>query len=141
MTAAEEAAYNAAIKSAEQSVPTLNDYLQRLLTLDSVLIGGGFVVAKGDVLPHAFGVVVLITLLASLGMTLYGLMPTRGRVDVHGLNGLAAYQRFDRRAAEKKAFAAQWASFLLGLALAFGVIGLVAKGPTPQPTPVAPAAP
>jgi len=42
------ATYASAI-SARANDPILNDFLHKLLTLDAALIGGGFVVAKGDV--------------------------------------------------------------------------------------------
>lgn len=131
-TAEERALYDRAIKSHEQSIPTLNDYLQKLLVLDTALIGGGFVVAKGDVLPYWCGVTVLTLLVASLAFVLYGLLPTMGFVTVHAAGGASAYRKFEVMVMMKKNRAMIGSSGWLILALIVGVGGLMAKGP-PQP--------
>jgi hypothetical protein len=124
----EKAAYADAIKTREQTVPTLNDYLQRLVTLDAALIGGGFFVAKGDVLPYWYAVAVLVALVASLVVALCGLMPTIGFFHVHKIDGLDAYRKWETGIVLKKNQAMFFGSLLLVSAFIVGVVGLVAKG-------------
>lgn len=131
-TAEEAANYSNALKAREQTIPTLNDYLQKLLTLDVALIGGGFVVAKGDVLSYWWGVAVLVILIVSLVATLVGLLPTRGRIKPHAVGGVEAYQSWETGIIEMKNRALRLGASLIVLAFAVGVGGLVAKGP-PKP--------
>ena len=60
-------------KARETIVPTLNDLLGRLATIDAALIGGGFVAAKGDALPYWCAVAVVLLLMGSLLLALRGL--------------------------------------------------------------------
>jgi hypothetical protein len=129
LTAQESATLTAAVKTVEQTVPTLNDFLQKLLTLDAALIGGGFVVAKGDVLPYWWGVAVLTVLVVSLAACLIGLLPTRGSVNLYALGGLEAYRRWEIGIIEKKKTAMLVGGCALVLAFAVGVLGMIAKGP------------
>lgn len=131
LTADEAATYANAVKAREQSIPALNDFLQRLLTLNSALIGGGFVVAKGDVLPFWCGVAVLAVLVLSLCATVFGLLPVRGHVAAHAVNGLDAYKTWETGVMEVKRRAVVGAVALLAIAFAVGVAGLAVKGPTP----------
>jgi hypothetical protein len=127
-TPEEDDLYDAARRTVEQSVPTLNEFLGRVLTLDAALIGGGFVVAKGDVLPYWWGVAVLTSLFASLLAALYGLSPTRGMVAPYALGGLELYRAFQQRVSEKKRRAARCAAVALAVAFGVGLLGMIAKG-------------
>ena len=88
--------------------------------MDVALIGGGFIVAKGDVLPYWWGVVVLSILVASLIAVLCGLMPTKGQARPHALGGLEAYQTWETSIIEMKKRAMLWGAGLLALAFAVG---------------------
>lgn len=131
-TAEEQAAYESAVKAREQTIPVLNDYLQRLLTLDTALVGGGFLVAKGDVLPYWCGVAVLALLVSSLACAAYGLLPVMGFVRLHAPGGLHAYQKWEDGVILKKNQAMVFGSAILVAALVVGVGGLVAKGKPPE---------
>ena len=75
LTDDELSAYDNAGKSTEQTIPVLNDFLQKLATLDSAMIGGGLLIAKGDILPIQFGIFALLILTASLLCAIIGWKP------------------------------------------------------------------
>ncbi|OWK34283.1 hypothetical protein [Fimbriiglobus ruber] len=123
-----EAAYHAtAIKTVEQTVPTLNDFLGKMVTLNAALLGGGFLVAKGDVLPIWWGILVMISLLISLSVALWGLMPERSNVNLDARGGLEAYREFDNKLIAKKDCAIQGSAAAIIAAFAIGVVGLAVK--------------
>jgi hypothetical protein len=132
-TLAESAAYARAVKTTEQTVPLANDFLQKLVALDAVIVGGGFVVAKGEVLPFWAGLLALTFLLGSLGFAIYGLRPIRRDVDVYGLNGIVNFIAYERDVVAKKELAISWSTRLLFAAFIIGVVGLAAKGPPSTP--------
>lgn len=66
------------LESLKGTVPALNDTLQRIILLDTALIGGGFVVVKEGVLPHWWAIITLLLLISSLTAALWGIFP-RGR--------------------------------------------------------------
>jgi len=128
ITVEETAAYERSIKTTDETVSTLNDFLQKLLTLDAALIGGGFIVAKGDVLPYWWGVAVLTILIVSLVAVLYGLMPRQGFVNPNSLGGIAAYRKWEVDIITKKKWSMWIAASVLAVAFAIGVIGMAVKG-------------
>jgi hypothetical protein len=60
---------------AKKSIATLNDFLQRMLALNTALVGGSLVLLKPEVAPawSRWGAVALFVL--SLGASLWGAMP------------------------------------------------------------------
>lgn len=139
LSAANTATYNLALKTSEQTVPTSNDFLQKMVALDAALIGGGFVVAKGDTLPLWAGGLALTSLLASLAFAVHGLRPMRIDMDIHEFGGLDRFNEFRVQVVGKKEYAIRWASRLLLVGFLFGVLGFLAKGwaaDGPKPTEI-----
>ena len=63
------------------NVPLLNDFLGRIVTLDTALIGGGFAAAKLDALPIWSCLTLVVLLLASLLIGMDGLRPRGHKID------------------------------------------------------------
>lgn len=141
MVSAEKlAGRNSVLKAYEQTLPTLNDFLQKILTLKVALIGGGFAIAKGDILPYWWGVATLGILMLGLTSTLYGLIPGKG-VYISPNDGDSDKQlkAYDRKLTDRKGIAIKGALFFLIIALLVGIGGLVRKGapvPPEEPKPV-----
>lgn len=134
-TAEEAALHGDYLKTREQTVPTLNDYLTKLVTLDTALIGGGFLIAKGDVLPYWCGFAVLVALVVSLGCAIYGLSPTMDFPKFYAVGGLDRYRNYLARVILKKNRAMVFASGCLVLAFLIGLGGLAARGKPEDPKP------
>lgn len=106
------------------SIPYLNDFLGKLLTLVTALIGGGFVVARGDVLPTWSMLIVVVLLFMALIAVLSGLMPRAWRHHPHDLAAVAD--------AEMKTLTRKYKSIKVAVgffiaAIAWAIIGLFAK--------------
>lgn len=133
-TPADDVTHAAAVAAVRDAVPTLNGFLDKMLTLNTALVGGGLAFWKGDVLPFWWGVGVLTAALLSLCAALYGLMPTKGFVDPYAVGGTAAYRVFEARVLRKKERTAYAAAALLAAALLIGVAGLARQGPPKSKT-------
>jgi hypothetical protein len=127
-TAQETAAAERAAKAIDESLPLQNDFLQKLLTMNVALIGGGFLLAKGEILPYWFGVATLATLMASLIATLLGLAPEEGKGDIYSHETVKEYQRFEKRRMAKKTAATKWTLIFICAAFAVALTGLMVKG-------------
>lgn len=124
LTPHEEAVWRAGQDAVRNTVPALNDLLGRLVTLDAALLGGGLVVARGDVLPLWAAVPVLAALLASLFAALAGLWPRRALLDLGDLDRL---RQFEADAVTRKADALTVAGLALAGAAAAAVAGVVGR--------------
>jgi hypothetical protein len=125
LTARERAIWEAGREAAKNTVPTLNDMLGKLVTLDTALIGGGLVVAKGETLPFWVAVAVLVLLLVSLGAALSGLWPRRA---VLNLGDLEQIEAFDREVIHRKTDALTCAGIAFAAAVTLAVLGLIGRG-------------
>lgn len=132
------ATYNLALKTSEQTIPLANDFLQKMVTLDAALIGGGFVIAKGDTMPLIAAGLAMMGLLVSLGFAIHGLRPMLIDVDIREFGALDRFNNFRVKVMDKKEYAIRWASRSLFTAFVIGVLGFVAKGigasQEPKPT-------
>lgn len=113
---------------AKQSLATQNEFLARLLTISTALLGGGLVLAKGDVLPHNWAVATMVLLFASLGMTLYGLAPNEFRTGATLLESKLNYMNAREAAGIKKTWCTKWSAICFVAAMLVGVLGVAFKG-------------
>ena len=132
LSAANAATYDLALKTNDQTVPLSNDFLQKMVALDAALIGGGFVVAKGDTMPVLAGGLALACLLASLGFAVHGLRPMTIDMDIHELGGLGRFKEFRAGVVAKKNWAIRRTIWPLLAAFAIAIIGFVVRGCDPQ---------
>lgn len=122
------------LESLKGTAPAINDALQRIVVLDTALIGGGFVAAKGDVLPFWGAVLTLLVLVVSLVASLWGIYPRGRDVNLLDPDDIQAneYDAINRKARMLRiAFIAIAGAFLVAIA------SLVIRGPVPQ-TPMPP---
>lgn len=111
----------------EQSIPTLNEMLGRLVTLNTALIGGGLVLAKGDNVPLPFAVPALFLFLFSLAYALWGLWP---RTQSMKITNLAVIESFSNDLVSKKSTAQLMSGITMFLGLFFSVVGAVLNSQT-----------
>ena len=127
-TADELATHALATTTGEQTVPLANDFLQKMVTLLAALVGGGFIIAKGDTLPLWSGSLALTILLTSLGFAIHGLRPMRIDMDIREFGGLDRFNRFKLEVVGKKEFAIRWTTRFLFLGFLIGILGFICKG-------------
>lgn len=127
LTDDELSAYDNAGKSTEQTIPVLNDFLQKLATLDSAMIGGGLLIAKGDILPIQFGIFALLILTASLLCAIIGLYPRKVCGDRNALGGLQWIQDREIRIAAAKGWLMFASVSLVAVAFLVSIAGVAAK--------------
>jgi hypothetical protein len=124
-------------ESLKQSVPALNDVLGKLITLNSALIGGGFVGAKGEVLPFGWTVAAIGFLIVSLVASLWGIYPRGWDVNLNNPNEIRAAEY---GAIRRKSYCLATAFGALVVAFLLVFAGVIAKGPPaheePKPTRV-----
>lgn len=118
----EEFLLGQARESFKQSVPSLNDVLGKLLTLNTALIGAGIVALKEQILPFWGGVVAIALVLASLGATLAGLFPHSWTVRPNDPDEI---YRIERAVAEWKTWCLRLAFGGLGAGLLASLLSLV----------------
>ena len=128
-TREEQATWDAGQESLKRTVPNLNDALGRLITLNTALIGGGMIVAKGEVIPFEFGVVVLALFFASLLVAMSGLWPRKRLLRMDYLHEV---ERFRNEVLARKDTCMKVAGILFIIAIAASLTGLVVKGPLHQ---------
>ena len=124
-------------ESLKATGPAHNDTLQRIMGLNVALIGGGFLIAKGEIIPPGWSVIVLAILVASLAFALYGIAPKGGVVVLNDPDAVADFERSSlsrKQAAVKRSMASLFA------ALAIAVVGLaysqfLGQKPAPAMTP------
>ena len=127
---AEIDAYNELKSVAKTTMSAQNEFLGRLLTLDTALLGGGLVLAKGEVLPHWWAVATMFSLFVSLGSCLYGLAPYKFLISDSSLQSYVDYLNTRETISESKQLMTKIAAYAFASALAVGVLGTVAKGLT-----------
>lgn len=111
----------------KKSVPRLDDYLSKLLTLVTALIGGGLVLGKGDVVPFGWSFAAIVALFASLLFILYGLHPTQVILSYPTLEGADAQREGRLAAIKKKRWALKWSVRIFVLSLFFAIVGMATK--------------
>jgi hypothetical protein len=121
------------LEGQKASVTTANDYLSKLLTLNTALVGGGLVLAKGDVMTLWWAASTMSLLLVSLGFTLWGLLPKFTIITDGGLFG-----QYDRtRSYGELLFRKKWtivvATAAFVVALFIGVIGVFVRAASSPP--------
>lgn len=65
----------------KRNIPFLNDVLQKLITINASLFGGGIYFLQGDVIPAWSRSLALIFFLIATGVALYGMLPYSGTVN------------------------------------------------------------
>lgn len=119
---------DAARTAAKNSAAVVNDMLGRLVTLDSALIGGGVVISKGEVFPVWWSALVLACLLTSLAVSLWYLMPRRGRfAEGCSLDDLEADRVSRNNALHCKADALYFAAAAMLLGMGVALLGVLLR--------------
>lgn len=113
-------------ESLKQTTPYLNDFLQKLVTLETALIGGGLL--RNDLMPTPFAIGFLLIAILSLGLALLGLFPQgsshSGQVEI---TDAAAVERFEFATIfRKKRWLAMSCVFLVG-SVALAAAGVIIK--------------
>jgi hypothetical protein len=107
------------------TIPALNDFLQRMLTIDAAFIGGAFVAAaKGDVVPGWAAVITLTFLVLSLAGAVYGLCPRPAVIDPTDFRAIA---EFDMGLVAAKSAGRTISAVALVIGLCVAVVGLTLK--------------
>jgi len=127
LTTDEQSTLDAAREAVRNSVPVANEVLGKLLAVDAALVGGGVIIAKGDVFPTWWAAVVMAPLLVSFACALMGLMPRRGRLDLTDLAQLMDTQSDTSRAVRRKSNALFAAVVALFSALILAFVGVVLR--------------
>jgi hypothetical protein len=127
LTADEQSALDAAREAVRNSVPVANDIMGKVLAVDAALIGGGVIIAKGDVFPTWWAAVVMAPLLISFACALWGLMPRRGRLNLTDLAQLMDTHSDTSRAVRRKSDALFAAVLALFSALILAFVGVVLR--------------
>ena len=118
--------HECAKKAFEGSVPALNDFLGKLLTLTTALIGGGFLIVKNEVMGKGFSASALFTMLFSLTITIWGLMP-KATLMQSPFTNVADYQKFEKKVSNRKAACIKAACASLLLAILISIVGATGK--------------
>lgn len=114
-------------KAFENTVPGLNDYLGRLLTLTTALAGGSFLAAKEELVPRPFAVAVVSVTLFAVAVSAWGLMPIRSGM-WSPFHNADEFEHFEKRVIRRK-LACAWASAgAMIIALLVAVAGLAVGG-------------
>lgn len=111
-------------ETAKQTIPRLNDALQRMSTLATAMLGGSLFFVTADVLAAGFRATAMTFFLAALVASFYGLLP---KSEVISLGDPAAIRRFKVGVAAHRQ---KWLSLAcLALCAGFGVavFGAVVK--------------
>lgn len=111
----------------KRNLAVQNEFLKRLFTTDTAMLGGGFVLAKGDVLSHSWTVATMVLLFASLGLTLYGLAPNEFRMGSTLIESRLNYMNARVAAGVKKAWCVKWSTICFVTAMLVGVLGVAFK--------------
>lgn len=127
-TKEEIAAYEELQELGKRSLAVQNEFLSRLLTIDTAMLGGGLVLAKGDVLSHSWTVATMVLLFASLGLTLYGLAPNEFKMGSTILDSKLNYMNAREAAGIKKTWCTKWSAICFVTAMLVGVLGVAFKG-------------
>jgi len=118
------------LESLKGSVPALNDSLQKIVVLDTALIGGGLVGVKEGVLLHWWALVTLLILVVSLVAALYGAFPRGRNVNLLDPDDI---KNNEYEAINRKYCALRIAFIALAVGLFIAVVSLAFRGPAPQP--------
>jgi hypothetical protein len=120
-------------KDAERAIPNMNDFLQKVVALDTAIIGGAFLIAKGDVLPYPWTVFSLSLFVLSMGVAFAGLFPRPGEFDEDTAEGIRQYKRYDIEIGKIKGWCMIVAVGLVMLGFVVGTVGLLIKGKPEDP--------
>lgn len=112
----------------KRNLAVQNEFLKRLFTTDTAMLGGGLVLAKGDVLSHSWTVATMVLLFASLGLTLYGLAPNEFKMGSTILDSKLNYMNAREAAGIKKTWCTKWSAICFVTAMLVGVLGVAFKG-------------
>lgn len=132
----EETAIDEELKAlAKHSLTAQNEFLARMLPIITALLGGGLVLAKGDVIPQYWAVATMAALLLSLVFTLYGLSPNEFKHGSTLLESKVNYLNAQEAAGIKKTWSTTWAVRCFVAAMFIGIVGIAYRdAPPPQPT-------
>lgn len=109
----------------KQSISTMNDFLGKIVTLATALIGGGIalLIAKERPLPGQFIYWFFVILLVSLLASLYGLMPTSHRFD----NTVSDLRNLETSILAKKQLSIYTGTALFALAIVVAIVGFIVQ--------------
>ncbi|HYH68103.1 MAG TPA: hypothetical protein VD866_25630 [Urbifossiella sp.] len=128
LTVEEQSAVDAVRDAIKNSGSVANDILGKLLTLDAAMIGGGVVIAKGEVFPVWWAAVVMTLLLVSLGAALSGLWPLADKPDPGSCEDVLHFQNRVRESVYRKVDAMRLSAAFLCIALVMAVSGVALRG-------------
>ena len=113
----------------------MNEFLQKIVALDSIIVGGGFILAKGDVLPYPWTIITLSVFVLSLAAAFAGLFPVAITYDEDTAQGVRDYKTAAVWVGKFKGWCMWGAVGLMLTGFVVGMGGLIAKGdPKAEPT-------
>ena len=127
LTAEEEILYASAKDAIKGSVGVLNEMLGRFITLNTALIGGGFALAKGDVIGRTYAIAAVLLFTSSLAFSLVGVWPRAWKFDLVAIEEIKSVEYGTR---EWKSQMMIGAGILFFAGFIVGIIGLIAASST-----------
>jgi hypothetical protein len=104
----------------KDTIPRLDAALQRLITLDTALLGGSIFFVSSDILPHGFRLSAMFAFLASLAVAFYGSQLVGQNL---ALGDPDAIRSMKAQITTHRYGWLRWASWLLWTGLFFATLG------------------
>jgi hypothetical protein len=113
-----------ALQAFAGTIPRLNDYLSKIIVLDTALIGGSIFWLTSETMRPFFRLAVVCTFIASLVLACLGLYPIGGNVPTRRPY---AIRNFHLAIMQRKISWLQWSVGLLLAGFTIAVIGMINK--------------
>lgn len=121
-TATEEFFVGLAEDAIKRTTPYLNEFLQKLITLNVAIIGASLVAVKERIIGAAFGLPAILFVFVSLGVAIIGVWP---RQHILSMYCAASIEEAERTAIQRKSKFIRAALVMLLISIAMLILGFV----------------
>lgn len=112
----------------ENSIPILNDSLGRMVTISSAFIGGGFILAKGEVVPFWAAAIAIFSMAICLIAATFALLPKIDRIQLSDPDDC---ERSERETIHRKYNVLIFVYLVLVFAIGIAFFGMLYKNMAP----------
>lgn len=106
------------------TIPRLDEALQRVITLDTALLGGSLYVVSADVMPSSLRAAAMLAFLVSLAAAFRGSLPLAGQMRLNDPNSV---REFKEKVAVHRHRWLQRACWLMWGGLALAILGFLCR--------------